>query len=86
MHFALEDAPSLLAERFGHVERFDFEDELRVTEPSSLIAFVESSMEVDSVLRSMLQTHIQKEIDEEGFLRIGKQPGLMVATSPESDR
>lgn len=84
--FALDDADSDLRLHFGAVERFDYEDELRVPEPGPLIDFIASSMEVSTSLCRDLEIAVRAEIADCGYYRIGKQVGLLVAALPLAGR
>ena len=80
MGFALDDADLDLDRHFESVEKLEYRDELRVTDPGPLIDFIASSIDVDPTLHQALETEISAQISNRGFYWIGKQAGLLLAT------
>ncbi len=81
--FCLENGAEQLAQHFGIVHRFDFQDSLRVTEVEPLVAYIMSmrlyhlrgSKQVQGQLRQIIQEHMARE----GAFFITKAAGLFIA-------
>ena len=84
--FAYDDAAVDLAVHFAGIRKAEYPDELRVTEVEPLIDFIESSKDISAKFRHDLEETIQVEIEEKGFVWIGKQVGLFVAREPRKNR
>jgi ubiquinone/menaquinone biosynthesis C-methylase UbiE len=80
--FALEEAPAILAPWFSEVRIQRYPDALVVTEAAPLAGYVFSAsrfISIDAALRDDFTAFIQRRIDRDGSIRIGKNSGVVVA-------
>jgi SAM-dependent methyltransferase len=83
MPFTLGNGRPQLDAVFPHVERYDYDDALEVTETEPLVAYIlsmsASGMFVGDTLRDLTAT-IDRDIAEHGSIHITKSSGLFVAS------
>ncbi len=81
--FSLENGAEQLAEHFGSIERFDFNDALAVTEAEPLISYAMSTSVgkrlMDSERQDELRQIVTERIARDGAIRITKVVGMFVA-------
>ncbi|MGC9350039.1 MAG: class I SAM-dependent methyltransferase [Anaerolineae bacterium] len=85
--FTLENGGAQLSRYFSAVERYDYDDHLRVTEAEPIIAYLRSSTtlmncDLDESMVAELREHISGEIEAHGAFHIRKASGLFVAHGP----
>lgn len=82
--FSLENGAEQLAKLFAHVERFDFDDALVVTQVEPLVAYIMSGFMGKPLLHAeheeSLRQFIADRIAREGAIHITKSTGLFIAT------
>lgn len=82
--FSLENGAADLSQAFRHVERYDFEDSLHITEVDPLVAYILSQwalqavVEADEMIANRLRAVIQAKIDQHGAVDIQKSTGLFI--------
>ncbi|MEJ2013679.1 MAG: class I SAM-dependent methyltransferase [Anaerolineales bacterium] len=83
--FMKENGQALLSEFFDDVQWIEYEDDLRITDPSKLeeyvLSFPGNATEVfaSSHMRSRLRAAILSEMDEEGVFSVTKSTGMFLA-------
>lgn len=83
--FSLENGPGLLHKYFSHVHTEIYEDNLRVTNSSDLMAYIASmwhiDKQVDPQVIERLFTYTQEVIEAQGHLFIEKSQGVIMAVT-----
>ncbi|MBI5033633.1 MAG: class I SAM-dependent methyltransferase [Chloroflexi bacterium] len=83
--FSLENGAQQLAKSFVHVEHFDFDDALVVTEVEPLVAYIMSGFMGKQLLHieyeESLRQFIADRMARDGAIRITKSTGLFIATN-----
>ncbi len=77
--FGLESGITSLEAVFSHVERVDHAQHLEVTEAQPLIDYIDSMWGTEVKDEGALRARIQQEIDEVGYVYIGKSVGMLKA-------
>lgn len=82
--FSLENGPDLLRPFFSHVHTEIYDDNLRVTDASDLIAYIASMGRLDNQADQRtfehLSSHIHELIEAQGYIFIEKSQGIIMAT------
>ena len=81
-HFLLENGLAELEQFFVQVEIDQYPDELRVTDPDAIPAFVLSVKRRGQEFILRLRDEITKELSDNGFVRITKDSGMFIARAP----
>lgn len=80
--FALENAADLLAPHFTDVHSVIYEDNLKVTDPQALLAYLRSMWSFTDFLGQeeiqKIQAFVHDTIEEVGYYWIGKSQGLLL--------
>lgn len=77
--FGLENGQEKLKAIFGNAERVDNIQHLEVTEAQPLIDYINSMWGTEVKDEAALRARIQREIDEVGYVYIGKSVGMVAA-------
>ena len=80
--FLLERGSAELEPFFADVALDRYPDELRVTDPDAIPAFVLSGRKLGPETIRRLRSEIAKQIDDSGFVRITKDSGMFIARAP----
>lgn len=82
MPFTLENGQAQLEAVFEHVERYDIDDALKVTQAEPLVSYIRS-MQVGDVFegpaQAELRAFVEGELARDGVIHITKASGLFVA-------
>jgi hypothetical protein len=72
--------PKMLASVFSRVERHDFIDELVVTDPEPVVAYLRStiSLGADPATLAQAERQVREEIARHGSFRITAAPGALI--------
>jgi SAM-dependent methyltransferase len=76
--FTLQNGRELLSPYFSAVERRDYEDALRVTNPDDLVAYILSYNHVPDALRDRLTKLVENCFSADGIFSISKEQGMFV--------
>lgn len=77
--FGLESGVTPLEAIFDHVERVENQQHLEVTEVQPLLDYIDSMWGTEVKDEAALRARIQNEIDEVGYVYIGKSVGMLKA-------
>jgi ubiquinone/menaquinone biosynthesis C-methylase UbiE len=81
--FNLENGSGLLAQNFGSITRYDYLNQLRVTDAGAITAYLQSKHEnrLDPISVSALNDYLNKKIEKNGWFEISAQAGVFIASS-----
>jgi SAM-dependent methyltransferase len=77
--FGLESGLAPLIQVFGNAQRIDNQQHLEVTQAQPLIDYIDSMWGTEIKNEDTLRERIQSEIDETGYVYIGKSVGMLKA-------
>jgi len=80
--FTLDNGAEQLRAAFGNVERHDYDDALRVTDPEDLLAYALSRPELSEADAKAFLARAKADA-EDGVFHVSKNVGLFVAGKPE---
>jgi ubiquinone/menaquinone biosynthesis C-methylase UbiE len=87
INYTLESGEELLANAFHHVHRYDFPNNLQITEAELLLEYTFSLWSINQEYfqqnREQYRAYLQSMLDEKGSIFIQKSVGVLIATNPK---
>lgn len=77
--FTLENGEAQLRRYFSRVERRDYIDSLKVTNPEDLLAYIYSLSEIPSEINAEFRAAVEKRFEPDGVMSITKEQGMFVS-------